>query len=347
MLKTEIIKSFVQLGDVLTYMINPNPINSMPFPLDNECFDNFQNCIKSQKLKNGWFTEENVILSIKNQALNLSFDKLTEWQLEYGFATISKSILVIMAGNIPLVGFHDFVSVLISGHKIKCKLSSDDATLLPFISEILVKINPDFEKRISFEYGSAKDFQAVIATGSNNTIGQFKNYFSNYPCLFRKNRTSLAVIKGDETDEDLKKLGSDIFNYFGLGCRNVSHLIVPKKYDLNNLFRNIVSFSDIIYHNKYANNYDYHRAIFMLNKKYFLDNNFLIVAENEELVSPVSVLNYHKYEFENEILEYMNKCKDDIQVIVGKDYLEFGKSQHPSWSDYADNLNTMNFLLNL
>lgn len=347
MLKTEIIKSFVQLGDVLLHLINADVKKTLPFPLDDEMYENFQKCFKSQKLKNGWFTEENVMLSIKNHGDNLSYDKLIEWQSDYGFATCPKSVLVIMAGNIPLVGFQDFVSVLISGHKIKCKLSSEDNTLLPFISELLIKINPQFAERISFIHGAANEFDAVIATGSNNTISQFQTYFSNYPCLFRNNRTSIAVISGDETDDELKKLGSDIFTYFGLGCRNVSHLLVPRDYDLNNLFRNFISFSEIVNHHKYANNYDYHRAIFMLNKIVFLDNNFLILVESDDLNSPVSVINYHFYSSQNEIVNYLNKHKDGIQVIVGRNYLNYGSAQSPSWLDYPDNMDTMRFLLEI
>jgi hypothetical protein len=337
----------VQLGDVMTFLINPDLKKAMPFPLDNELYEDFQKCIKSQKLKNGWFTEENVLLSIKNHALNLSHEKLTEWQSDYGFSIYPKNVLVIMAGNIPLVGFHDFISVLISGHNIMCKLSSEDNTLLPFISDILVRINPKFEKRIAFVTGPAKEFDAVIATGSNNTISQFQSYFSGYPCLFRKNRTSLAIISGEESDDELKKLGTDIFSYFGLGCRNVSHLLIPQNYDLNKLFRNFISYSEIVNHHKYANNYDYHRAIFMLNKIEFLDNNFLIVTENEDLNSPVAVLNYHFYKSENEIVNYISKHEEGIQVVVGKNYLSFGRAQCPSWIDYPDNLDTISFLLKL
>ena len=347
MFKEEIIKSFAQLGHVLKYVCNLEPDVAVPYPLDDELIARFQLCVNSQRLKNGWFTEENVWRAIRNHAVNLSDDKLNQWQASYGLSKSSKSILVVMAGNIPLVGFHDFVSVLMSGNNILCKQSSEDASLLPLIAEILIKINPNFKERIFFVNGPARDFDAVIATGSNNTIEQFRTYFRNLPCLFRKNRTSLAVLKGVETDEDIQRLGNDIFNYFGLGCRNVSHIMIPNNFNLNLFFKNIVSFSDIINHHKYANNYDYHRAIFLLNKIDFLDNNFVLINKNEDLISPIAVLNYHYYSSMKDIEDYIQTHRKSIQVIVGKDYLDFGKAQCPNWEDYADDMDTMDFLLNL
>jgi hypothetical protein len=347
MLKQEIIKSFSQLGIALRYLSNPDFYESVPFPLDKDTIEKFHFIVKNQRSRNGWFTEENVWLAINSHADNLTMEELEKWQEIYGILKFPKSILVIMAGNIPLVGFHDFVSVLMSGNKILCKLSSEDATILPYIAEILIKINPNFQKRIEFVNGPARKFDAVIATGSNNTINQFTSYFKNYPCLFRKNRTSLAILNGSETDEELQRLGNDIFNYFGLGCRNVSHLIVPNGYDLNRFFKNIVSYSNVIHHHKYANNYDYNRAVFLLNKVGFLDNNFILLTNNFEINSPIAVLNYHNYETNKDIDDYVNTHSENIQVIVGENYLEFGKAQYPRWQDYADNLNTMHFLLNL
>jgi hypothetical protein len=347
MLKEEIIKSFSQLGNVLNYLSNSKSEDTLPFPLDKNDVEHFQSVVRSQRLKNGWFTEDNVWLAIKSHADNLSSDKLQLWQNSYGISKNPKSILVIMAGNIPLVGFHDFVSVLMSGNKIKCKLSSEDNTLLPIIASILIKINPNFQKRIEFVNGPAKDFDAVIATGSDNTIKQFMSYFRNYPCLFRKNRTSLAILNGTETDEELQRLGTDIFSYFGLGCRNVSHLMVPKDYDIDVLFKNIVSFSNVIHHHKYANNYDYNRAVFLLNNIEFLDNNFFLLNKNEDINSPIAVINYHHYDTMKDVEDYIKNNFNSIQVIIGKKYLDFGRAQSPGWEDYADNLNSLDFLLNL
>ena len=347
MLKDEIIKSFVQLGSVLDYLSSSDLNNNVPFPLTQELIEEFNHCVKYQKRTNGWFTEENVRLAIKNHAINLTDKKLNDWQSEYGFAKSTKTVLVIMAGNIPLVGFHDFISVLMSGNRVMCKLSSDDSTLLPLIAEILLKINPKFIERISFVAGVASGFDAVIATGSNNTIHQFRNYFKNHPKILRKNRTSLAVIRGDEDDKDFQRLGNDIFNYFGLGCRNVAHLILPNNFDLNKIFKNITSFGDIIHHNKYANNYDYYRAIYMLNKVKFLENNFVIFMQSMELNSPVSVLNYHYYDSQEDIEKYLAQHNESIQVIIGKDFTNFGNSQFPLWTDYADKIDTMQFLLDL
>ena len=212
---------FVELGKFLSQFSEVENTKCQTVLHNDLYFDKFIDLIQLSPSHNGWYTNENVYFAIQSWAEALTEENLNQWLNRYNLDNVTSKIVgLVLAGNIPLVGFHDFISVLLSGHKVVVKTSSNDQHLLPFIAKYLISVDPELENYITFVEGKLENFDAVIATGSNNTIGQFKNYFSNYPCLFRKNRTSLAVIKGDESDEDLKKLGSDIFNYFGLGCRS-------------------------------------------------------------------------------------------------------------------------------
>ena len=252
-----------------------------------------------------------------------------------------------MAGNIPLVGFHDFLCVLMSGNTAICKLSTDDKTLLPALSSILIQFLPELKDRIVFTTGRIAQMDAVIATGSNNSLVYFEQYFGKYPHIFRKNRTSLAVISGNETSEDFNALGHDIFNYFGLGCRNVSHLLFPKEFNLNRFFEGIINHSEVANHNKYANNYDYNKAIYLMNNIPMLDNNFVLLMESKELFSPLSIVHYHYYSDQNELVAYLELQKENLQAIVGTNYIPFGQAQCPGLNDYADGIDTMTFLNNI
>jgi hypothetical protein len=250
-----------------------------------------------------------------------------------------------MAGNIPLVGFHDFLSVLISGNSIIAKTSSKDAELIIYLSEILCSINPGFRERIRFTDGLLTGFDAVIATGSDNSSRYFEYYFGKYPHIIRKNRNSIAVIDGTETDTELENLGIDIFSYFGLGCRNVSKAFLPEGYDFHTMIKNWDKFSDVINHNKFANNYDYNMAIYLVNKEKFLDTGYLLLKESTELSSPVSVLYYEFYNSVQTVSARINYLREKIQCVTGKNHLAFGKAQFPKLWDYADNIDTLDFLL--
>jgi len=245
--------------------------------------------------------------------------------------------------HLPLIP-KDFLSVLLSGNIAVCKLSSDDKTLLPALSEILIQFEPGLKERIIFSHGPIGKIDAVIATGSDNSTKYFEQYFGAYPHIFRTNRTSVAVLTGKETDEELKFLGNDIFQFFGLGCRNVSHLIIPDDYPIEKFFEAILEQGDIINHHKYANNYDYNRAVYLLNQHAILDNNFVLLKESEELFSPLAMLFYHRYGSMDEVYAYLKHHEEKIQCVIGKDFIPFGQAQCPSLDDYADGVDTMKFL---
>lgn len=295
---------------------------------------------------NNWFIPDFVKESIINVSLLLQKDELLKFTSNIKEKT-PKTIAVICAGNIPLVCFHDILCVLLSGNNVLIKLSSDDKILLPFFLKLLSHYEPQFEEKILFADGKLGAFDAVIATGSNNSANHFNYYFQKYPNIIRKSRTSIAILDGNETNQDLKNLGKDIFLYFGLGCRNVSKLLIPKNYSFNLFFDSILNFGFVINNKKYSNNYDYHRAIYLLESMPFLDNNFLMLRESNELFSPVGVLYYQYYENEKELNEYLNNSRDSLQCIVGQKNIPFGNSQQPVISDYADNVDTLEFLLNL
>jgi hypothetical protein len=250
-----------------------------------------------------------------------------------------------MAGNIPLVGFHDFLSVLISGNNILAKTSSKDAELIVYLGEILCSLNPAFRQRIKFTEGILSDFDAVIATGNDNSSRYFEYYFGKYPHIIRKNRNSVAIIDGNETDQELENLGTDIFSYFGLGCRNVSKIYLPGGYDFHTMIRNWNRFSDIINHSKYANNYEYNMAVYLVNKEKFLDTGYMLLKESTELSSPVSVLYYEFYNSEEILSGEIDKLKEKIQCVTGNNYIPFGKVQFPKLWYYSDNIDTLDFLL--
>lgn len=310
-------------------------------------YDSIQNVINKQFFYNGWFTKENVCQSLSELGKQLTSDNLSIWTETIEFPSQPKRIAIIMAGNIPLVGFHDFLSVVISGNIAVCKLSSDDKTLLPALAECLIKFCPDIKSRIEFSLGLVKNMDAVIATGSDNSSKYFEQYFGKYPHVFRKNRTSVAVLNGEETKEDIHNLGKDIFTYFGLGCRNVTHLILPEGFELNRFFEGIVGYSEVVNHNKYANNYDYNKAVYLLNKHNLLDNNFVLLKESRELFSPLSMIHYHFYKELSEVEAYLNEYQEKIQVVVGKNYIPFGNAQCPTLNDYPDGVNILDWLKSL
>jgi len=342
--KVQIISAFCQLGKVMQMHGNSMNWSGFDSGVTEGEFEIVENAIQTQVHFNGWFTEELVRKSFRNLSEWLTKAQLEDWTNHYKFTETPKSVAVIMAGNIPLVGFHDFISVLLSGNKIQCKLSSEDNKLLPLLSKYLIQFEPDLENYIHFSDRNLKDFEAVIATGSNNSIQQFEHYFSKYPHLFRHNRTSLAVLDGTETSEELRALGEDILDYFGRGCRNVTHLLLPTSFDLNRFFEAILSLGDVVNNKKYGNNYDYNKTIHLMNLESFLDNNFILLKENEQLFSPLAMLYYHFYPEKSEVETYISKHKDAIQCVIGHGFLPFGTAQCPKLDDYADNIDTMLWL---
>jgi len=301
---------------------------------------------------NGWFTKENIYFSLQQWAAALTAKNLNEWLAAYDLEEKpAKTVAVIMAGNIPLVGFHDFLSVLITGNNILIKQSKDDQQLLPVLVEFLIQQNEAFREKIRFTKEKLENFDAVIATGSNNTARYFEYYFSKYPHIIRKNRNSVAIITGDETKEELAPLGDDIFRYYGLGCRNVSKIFIPEDFQFEKLFQAIYEWNPIINQNKYANNYDYNKAVYLMSEFKLFDNEFLILKEDESFSSPIATLFYEKYSSLEELNSKLTEQEENIQCIVSQNlqpnHIEFGKTQQPKLSDFADNVDTIQFLLNL
>lgn len=352
MLQIEIKSSFVELGNFLRQFSEEGNVKSTSVLQNNLFFDDFASLITLSQSHNGWFTPEQVLFSIQSWAKALTEDNLNHWLSNYDFSkTEPKKVGLVLAGNIPLVGFHDFLSVLISGHDVLVKTSSNDQHLLKFLAKYLISIQPKLNSKITFIEGKLEDFDAVIATGSNNTARYFEYYFKDKPNIIRKNRNSVAVLNGTETFEDLVGLGLDIFRYFGLGCRNVSKLFVPKGYNFDNFFKAMYEYRDVIQYEKYANNYDYNKAVFLMSNFQLLDNEFLTIKEDTSYASPISSVFYEFYENLEEITTLLNADAEQIQCVVSKNLIPnsvaFGQTQQPRLWDYADNVDTLAFLNSL
>ncbi|RTY85965.1 acyl-CoA reductase [Flavobacterium sp. RSP15] len=343
---------FVELGKFLSQFSENNTLKN-PTVLHNEAFfDAFVDLVQLSQSHNGWYTPDNVYFSIHSWAEALTEKNLNQWLSSYTIPIQeSKNIALILAGNIPLVGFHDFLSVLITGNNVLVKTSSNDQHLLPFLAKYIIAVQPELATNITFVDGKLENFDAVIATGSNNTARYFEYYFKDKPSIIRKSRNSVAVLTGNETKEQLTALGEDIFRYFGLGCRNVSKLFVPKGYSFVPFFEAIFVYQDVIHYEKYANNYDYNKAVFLMSNFKLLDNGFLTLKEDQSHASPISSV---FYEFYNDINELKTKLKlesEQIQCVVADrtidDNVAFGQTQNPQLWNYADNTDTISFLLTI
>lgn len=323
--------------------------------LNDRFFRPMESLIKNSHVSNPWFTETSLRFAAGNTGRVLKSEDIVSWLSCYdipGRRTDPKTVAVVMAGNIPLAGFHDMLCVIISGHKLTAKLSSKDDQLLKMISAILISINSEFEDLVAFEEDRLNNFDAIIATGSDNTSRYFEYYFEKYPHIIRKNRNSAAILDGSETKEDLEGLADDVLRYFGLGCRSVSKIFVPLNYDFSLLVEAFAGYSYIIDHNQWANNYEYQKAIHLIDRIPHLDTGFLLIREENALASPISVLNYEKVGSTGSALELTNNNSGKIQCIAGnqnisENLVPFGKTQEPGLKDYADNIDTMEFLLNL
>lgn len=320
----------------------------------NEYFlDGYRAAINEAHLFNNWFTPENLHFALREWSAALSRENLEAWKNRYDHSYFEpkevKTVAIIMAGNIPLVGFHDLLSVIMSGHKALAKPSSDDDKLMPFLAQILVAINKGFAEQMAFADGQIKNFDAIIATGSNNSARYFEHYFGKYPHIIRKNRSSVAVLRGDESEEELKLLAEDIFRYFGLGCRNVSKAYIPQDFDTDRLFKAFYDFSHVVDNNKYGNNYDYNRAIYLMEKKDFLENGFFIIRENKDFHAPVAVLHIQRYHDLNEVEAELQAQEKELQCVVSQKTIvdptiPMGETQKPRLWDYADKVDTLEFL---
>lgn len=313
----------------------------------NESDSEFELLLRKSEIENPWFTIDNQKFAFRQWAELLTETNIKDWLKDYSASETSKRVGLILAGNIPLVGWHDVISVVLSNHIPVIKLSSKDQYIIPFL---LKKWKGFSDNNVEYEFVERLDnFDAVIATGSNNTARYLEYYFKNHLNIIRKNRTSVAVLKGDETEEELKLLANDIFQYFGLGCRNVTRILIPEDFLIDRLFESFIDHKDIINHHKYANNYDYNRAIYLLNQDKFWDNNFVMLKEDDKLFSPLSVINFSRYSSMDEVRNFIAENEENIQCIVAKDELgldsiRFGEAQNPGLNTYADNVDTMKFL---
>ncbi len=332
LLKYQVISAYKQLGE---YLASADEALKLAISQANQV--------------NAWFTETEVDRAIAALAEMLNEEDVDKWFENIEFETVPKQVGLILAGNIPLVGFHDVLSVLASGNIALIKLSSTDNKLLPFILNQLCVYEPQLKDHIIY-VNRLKDFDAVIATGSNNTSRYFDYYFAKVPNIIRKNRNSVAIITGSETEEEIALLGHDIFDYFGMGCRSVSKIYIPNQYDVAKFFEPLEKFKEIINHFKYNNNYDYNKSIYLVNQQNHFDNGFLLLKQDENLASPLAVLYYETYGDLSEVAEKLKNRTEEIQCIAsqspihGLASLPFGQSQHPKLWDYADNVNTIDFL---
>ncbi|MCX6248312.1 MAG: acyl-CoA reductase [Bacteroidetes bacterium] len=344
------IDSFSRLGGFLREFQDEGKRREDPL------FSGLEEAIIRAGLLNPWFTRESVLAALRSWALSLTREELESWLKPYSslLATIEteNNVAVIMAGNLPLVGFHDFLCVLLSGNRFTGRLSSDDTELLPALASILVHFDPEWEERITFTKERISGFDAVIATGNNNSAHYFDYYFSKVPHIIRKNRNGIAILTGEEDNLELSGLADDIFLYYGLGCRNVSKIYFPAGYDMGPLFSAFHRYVSFSTHHKWMNNHDYYRSIFLLNQIPSLDNGFMILTENKAIASPPAVLYYEYYEDMDTILEQLSFQKEEIQVAVCKKNIPFpscrpGQAQKPGLADYADGMDTLQFLLGL
>ena len=302
------------------------------------------------KTSNPWFTDENISLSLSSVSKMLNEEALIDWTSKYDFKPTlnEKKVFIIMAGNLPLVGFHDFLSVLISGNVAVVKLSSKDNILPRILIDLMISIDSRISEFINIVDNIIDlNVDAVIATGSDNSSKYFDYYFKGFKSIIRKNRRSIAILDGSEAESQLESLADDVFSYFGLGCRSVSKIYIPVDYDLNKLFKSFFKYNTIINHIKYANNYDYNKTIYLMNKENLLDNGFVIFKEDQSIQSPVATIFYEYYNSRDNLNNYIKSNRNLFQCIVSNEDIPFGQSQFPKLTDYADQKDTIEFLLSI
>lgn len=348
-------QAFIKVGQKLTAVLQNSDGGESLSPAERAMLYE----INTSADKNAWFTTENVKSAMEGIAAMLRPEALDSWLKGYpglGEKVIKpKTIAVIMAGNIPFVGFHDMLCVLLSGHRFLGKLSSQDKELPVKFGGLLFEAEPAMESLVVFADGIIKGFDAVIATGSNNSARYFDYYFGKYPHIIRKNRNSMAVLTGGETREELSGLAADIFQYYGMGCRNVSKIMIPRGFDLISLLESFSSWENLKNHSKFCNNYEYQKAIFLVNQRPHLDTGFVLLVEDERLVSPLAVLHYEYYTSLNAAENYVTGHVNDLQCLVAGKGFNFtgiptvlpGETQKPRPQDYADGVDTLKFLLDL
>ncbi len=344
------ISAFAQLGRALGLFATKSAWPGHSCGLTEDEFNAFDAALVHARVRNGWFTDEQVRFAAKGLSMMLDPQALEKWLASYPALNGShapKTVGIIMAGNIPFVGFHDLLCVLLCGHRAKVKVASDDAGLTPALIQLLSCFSPEMVALVEVPNGKLGAVDAIIATGSDNTARYFEHYFGQLPRIVRKNRTSVAVLDGSESEAELAALGEDVFRYFGLGCRNVGKVFIPQDFDLDRLFGALFPWKEIINHNKYANNYDYNKAVWLLDRAPIVENGFLIVKEEKALNSPVAALYYERFADASAVQALLKEEEGRLQCIVGHGHIQFGKAQYPGPGEYADNVDTLKFLLGL
>lgn len=346
------IEALAHLGRFLKQFENPEPVCHDEVLNNDTFYDGFRHQIKIAGENNQWFTREQLAHAFQGWSDLLETSKLKKWMSSYLIEDRDpKIVAIIMAGNIPMVGFHDLLSVIILGHKALVKLSSNDKHLLPYLIKYLEEAEPSFKGKVKFTTEKLSGYDAVIATGSDNTSRYFEYYFKGKPHIIRKNRNSAAILTGRETETELHALGEDIFRYYGLGCRNVSKLFVPEDYDFDAFFKAIYPFNTIIHDIKYANNYDYNKAVYLMSLFKLKENGFLMLKEDPSYASPIATLFYEFYTDEKTLRLKLQEDKEKIQCVVsnhfGNESISFGQTQQPGLTDYADGVDVIKFLLEL
>ncbi|MFW5663480.1 MAG: acyl-CoA reductase [bacterium] len=348
-------QAFIEAGRKLARVLNPETARGDMSDAERALLEEINGCAS----KNAWFTPDNVRSAMREIQAMLVPEALENWLEEYPGLNKQtekpKTIAVIMAGNIPFVGFHDMMCVILSGNRFLGKLSSQDKHLPVKFAGLLFEAEPGLEERVVFSDTFIKEFDAVIATGSNNSARYFDYYFGRYPHVIRKNRNSLAFLNGEETDEELSSLAVDVFQYFGMGCRNVSKIMVPQGYDFTRLLDSFESWNHLKNHSKYFNNYEYYKAIFLVNQQPHFDNGFCLLTEDHRLSSPLAVLHYEYYSSAEAARSYVRTQHDSLQCVVASEKIQMkdvstippGQTQKPRPQDYADGVDTLSFLLNL
>lgn len=342
MKRSEIIAHLNLLGQLLEQLGQSNPPSSETF--SPEIIQEFEDTVRTEMYRNGWFDESNVRNSLAGISTWLTSDQLVEFTRDQPFYRFEKRVSLILAGNLPLVGFHDVLCCLLMGCHMQIKMSSDDQRLLPVLLKALVELNPSYLDCIVLNPSKLAGHHAVIGTGSDSSLLHFQSFFKDIPHLLRGNRTSVAVIDGNETRQELEALGKDVFDYFGRGCRSVTHLMVPQNFNMDHFFSGILAYEEVLQNKKYGNNYEYHRAVFLLSQQSLLDNGFLLLKETKELQAPIAMLYFHRYVDQADIDTYLAMHHDRIQCILGKGFLPFGTAQRPRIHDFADQVNTLEWI---
>ncbi len=352
MILTERKNAFVTLGKFISQFTEETPEKHSGIPQNDSFFDGMVQQIQVAEHHNAWFINENIRFALQSWSDALQEEKLSTWLEPYAIAEVpEKTVAIIMAGNIPMVGFHDFLTVLLCGHQVLVKQSSKDKQLLPYLAKYLEAIEPKLKGKIKFTEERLENFDAIIATGSENTARYFDYYFGKYPHIIRKNRNSAAILTGEETPKQLEGLAEDIFRYYGLGCRNVSKLFVPKGYNFDAFFNALYPWNALINKQKYANNYDYNKAVYLMSLFPLQDNGFFMLKEDSSYASPIATVFYEYYEDQEKLKTRLEEDSKKIQCVVASGIMEnevaFGKTQHPALWDYADNVDTVSFLLKI